>query len=87
MSNSSTSVTCQDCIDLLLDLVEGELPVETKSRLEAHLTDCQPCEDFLKTYQATPSLCRRSMAKKMPESVSLKLHEFLRSEIGKAGGR
>lgn len=75
--------TCQDCIDLLLDYVDGALPGELKSRLEEHLEGCQPCEDFLKTYSVTMPVCRKAMARQMPESVATKLHQFLREEIGK----
>jgi anti-sigma factor RsiW len=79
----SSSYTCQDCIDLLLDYVDGALDQELRSRLEAHLHDCQPCEDFLKTYSVTMPVCRKALAREMPESVSSKLHQFLRTEIGK----
>jgi anti-sigma factor RsiW len=79
----SDAYTCQDCIDLLLDYVDGELAGELRARLEAHLTGCQPCEDFLKTYSATTPVCRRVLAREMPETVSSRLHQFLRDEIGK----
>lgn len=79
----SATSTCQDCIDLLLDYVDGELSAEAKAKLDEHFHGCQPCEDFLATYQATSTLCRRSLAKKMPESVAAKLHDFLRHEISK----
>jgi anti-sigma factor RsiW len=77
------SYTCQDCIDLLLDYVDGALSTDLKARLESHLSGCQPCEDFLKTYSVTVPVCRQAMAREMPESVSSKLHAFLRDEIGK----
>jgi anti-sigma factor RsiW len=79
----SSSSTCQDCIDLLLDYVDGELPAEQKAKLDDHFHGCQPCEDFLATYQATRTMCRKALAKTMPESVAEKLHTFLREEIGK----
>lgn len=77
--------TCQDCIDLLLDYSDDALSGDVKSKLEAHLRGCSPCEDFLATYRATSSLCRKAMATRMPESVANKLREFLRTEIGKDG--
>ena len=79
----SETKTCQDCIDLLTDYVDGALPANLKVKLEEHFGGCQPCEDFLATYRATTSVCRKVMARAMPESVATKLHAFLRNEIGK----
>jgi hypothetical protein len=85
----SQTKTCQECIDLLADYVDGALPAEVTSKLEEHMGDCQPCEDFLATYRSTTSVCRRVMARAMPDAIATKLRDFLRSEIGKdnqAGG-
>jgi anti-sigma factor RsiW len=79
----TASYTCQDCIDLLLDYVDGALSADLKERLEAHLAGCPPCEDFLKTYSVTAPVCRKALERQMPESVSARLHTFLREEIGK----
>jgi anti-sigma factor RsiW len=79
----SETKTCQDCIDLLADYVDETLPEDMKSRLEEHLGGCQPCEDFLSTYRATTSVCRKVMARSIPDSVATRLHAFLRQEIGK----
>lgn len=77
------SNTCKECIDLLLDYVEGELPLDIRTRLEAHMGDCEPCDHFLKTYRATPGLCRRALAAQMPEDVVKKLNDFLRTQMKK----
>ncbi len=79
----SETKTCQDCIDLLADYVDGALPTELKAKLDAHFTACPPCEDFVATYRATTSVCRKVLARAMPDSVATKLHAFLRQEIGK----
>lgn len=74
-------ITCKDSIDLLLSYLDGELPGHVREQLEAHFGDCQPCEDFLATYRATPKLCRCALEKKMPEEVASKLTDFLRKNI------
>jgi anti-sigma factor RsiW len=79
----SETKTCQDCIDLLADYVDGALSADLTSKLEEHIGGCQPCEDFLSTYRATTSVCRKAMARAMPATVATKLHAFLRQEIGK----
>ncbi len=78
------SSTCKDSVELLLEYLDGELNTELKARLEQHLDGCSPCEDFLKSYQATPALCRKALAREMPREVAAKLTDFLRSEMAKA---
>jgi anti-sigma factor RsiW len=73
--------TCKDSINLLLQFLEGEMPEEEARHLKEHLSGCKPCEEFMSTYRATPGLCKRAMALKMPREVSAKLTEFLRSKI------
>lgn len=76
--------TCKECIDLLLDYVEGELPLDVRARLETHMGGCEPCDTFLKQYSATPNMCRKALAAKMPGNIAKRLTEFLRSEIEKS---
>jgi anti-sigma factor RsiW len=75
---------CKDAIDLLRSYLDGEMPAETKAHLEQHLGDCTPCEEFLKTYRATPGLCREALASKMPEALSRGLTDFLRASFKKS---
>lgn len=76
--------SCRDSLTLLLDYAEGRLPDDVRERLERHFGDCQPCEAFLKTYQATPALCRKALAASMPASVARTLTAFLRREQASA---
>jgi anti-sigma factor RsiW len=75
--------TCKESIDLLLEYLDGELPGDLRARLEAHLGGCAPCEEFLRSYRATPTLCRRALAAEIPEEVAHRLTEFLRAEFRK----
>jgi len=76
--------TCKDSINLLLDFLDGELTPEDTQHLREHLQGCSPCVDFLRTYRATPGLCKRALAQKMPQEMSTKLTEFLRTKIKSA---
>lgn len=76
--------TCKDSINLLLDFLDGELTPEDAQHLREHLQGCAPCVDFLRTYRATPGLCKKALAQKMPQEMSTKLTEFLRSKIKSA---
>jgi hypothetical protein len=70
--------TCKDSIDVLMDFLDGTMPEEQVRHLEEHLSGCPPCLDFLKTYQATPGICRKAMKAQMPKEMAGKLTDFLR---------
>ena len=75
--------SCKDSIQLLLDFLDGEMSPELARELEEHLAGCPPCVEFLQTYRQTPGICRKALAAKMPEELSAKLTEFLRTHIRK----
>ena len=75
--------TCKDSVELLLGYLDGELTAEVRAGLEAHLEGCSPCEDFLKSYRATPNLCRKALAREMQDEVAARLTDFLRKQIDK----
>jgi anti-sigma factor RsiW len=75
---------CKDSINLLLEFLDGEMSAEEAQHLKEHLRGCSPCVDFLRTYRATPGLCKKALAAKMPKEVSEKLTEYLRSKIKSA---
>ena len=72
--------TCKESIDLLLDYLDGDMPEEQARHLEEHLAACPPCIDFLRTYRATPGICRRALQKQMPQELSERLKDFLRQK-------
>lgn len=75
--------TCKESIDLLIEYLDGELSSELRERLEAHFGGCSPCEEFLKSYRATPGLCRKALVAEVPEEVANKLTSFLRANMKK----
>ena len=75
---------CKDSINLLMDYLDGDMSPEEAQHLREHLRGCAPCVDFLRTYRATPGLCKRAMAQRMPQEVAEKLTDFLRSKIKSA---
>jgi anti-sigma factor RsiW len=75
---------CKDSINLLLEFLDGEMSAEEAQHVKEHLRGCSPCLDFLRTYRATPGLCKKALAAKMPKEVSEKLTEYLRSKIKSA---
>jgi hypothetical protein len=76
--------TCRESISLLLEYLDGGMPEDLKLKLDEHFGGCEPCEEFLRSYRATPSLCKKALAvKQMPVEVASRLTDFLRNEIGK----
>ncbi len=75
---------CKDSVALLLEYLDGELNADLRVKLEAHLSGCSPCEDFWKSYSATPGLCRKALIAEMPREVETKLTDFLRLEMNKS---
>lgn len=75
---------CKDSINLLQDYLDGELSPDDAQHLKEHLQGCAPCVDFLRTYRATPGLCRRALEQRMPQEVAQRLTEFLRSKCKKS---
>jgi anti-sigma factor RsiW len=70
---------CKDSIGLLLALLDGEMSPEEERHLQEHLRGCGPCEEFMRSYRATPGLCKKALAARMPTEVSSKLTDFLRA--------
>lgn len=75
--------SCKDSIHLLLDFLDGEMTPEDQKHLEEHLAGCPPCVEFVRSYRATPGMCKKALARKMPEEVANKLSDFLRARIRK----
>jgi len=76
--------SCKNCVDVLQSYLDGEMAPEDEAHLRSHLAECPPCVDFLETYKATPELCRKALAQRMPEELSQKLKAFLREKAGRS---
>ena len=53
-------MTCRQLADFILEYLEGQLPDETRSAFEHHLTLCPNCVDYIGSYAATVELGRRA---------------------------
>ena len=85
---ATKSVTCEECIEVLVDYVDGSMDAVTLQAFEAHFADCPPCVDFLKTYKATITVSKKVFDEPIPDSVSQRLRSFLRQKCqGKKPGQ
>jgi len=78
-------LTCKDVImDMLADYLELTFRPEVVADLERHLQACPPCMAYLKTYQKTRDLVRRSGQVAMPEEMRTILRRFVMQQLGRA---
>jgi predicted anti-sigma-YlaC factor YlaD len=70
-------MTCQEAIGLLADYLESTLTGAQLAQLEEHLTACDPCMAYLRTYRRTTELAARAERVEMPEEMKARLRQFL----------
>ena len=83
MKPGSQITRCQECIDLLVDYLEGELPPERARALDIHLELCPACVSFVRTYKGTVDVARTLPVDEIPPELTRRLIDFLTRE--KAG--
>lgn len=77
-------MTCRECVDLLLDFLDGNLEKNIEERLDAHLSACPPCVNFLDTYRSTSinlGSLLRDQEVEIPGEVKLRLRSFLHESL------
>ena len=60
-SGTNAVNTCKECIDFLIDYLDGTLPPAKKAEFELHLELCPPCHRYLTQYQATIRMGQAAM--------------------------
>lgn len=77
----STPLPCRAVVDLILAYLEGTLAPTERKAFEAHISDCQKCWTFLKTYRNTVDLGRELREDAIPPDVHERLESFLRDRL------
>ena len=74
---------CQQCIDLLMDYLEGTLDSETHKKLDEHLSACAPCVNFVRTSEKCEEMTKRLRDQQVtvPLEVQNRIKSFLTEEI------
>jgi anti-sigma factor RsiW len=49
-------ITCREVVELLSDLIDGELPDGLRARVEGHLASCDGCRTILEELRETVRL-------------------------------
>ena len=89
--DSNAVPTCKDCIEFLIDYLEGHLPPAKRVEFELHLELCPPCHEYLRQYQATIRLGQAAMMEQAartppPEALVRAILAAKRAGSGPAGG-
>jgi anti-sigma factor RsiW len=71
---------CDECVELLVDYIAGELPPERSKALEIHLDLCPCCVCFVNNYRNTVNIARTLQAEDIPPEVTQRLLDFLHQE-------
>lgn len=80
-----TDVACASGVDLLMEYLEGVLPADLQSTLEAHVAGCPRCAAFVASYRETPRIIRDASAWTLPADVEASLRKFLRARTAAFG--
>jgi anti-sigma factor RsiW len=46
-------MTCRELVEVVTGYLEGSLPADDRERLEAHLTECPYCEEYIAQMRET----------------------------------
>lgn len=74
-----TPVACASGVELLMDYLEGALPSDLSSALEAHVAGCARCAAFIRSYRETPRILRQATDVALPVELEESLRAFLRA--------
>ena len=85
--HSPRDPACLDVFAKLSEYLDGELPAEACSEIEAHIADCPPCVEFLRNLKRCIGATREARADCQPQPMPKQLEDKLRSAWSQALAR
>lgn len=74
--DAANTVSCQDCVEFLIDYLDGQLPEAEKFKFESHIAFCKDCEVYLENYRKAAAIAagagrqdRTKAAAEVPEAL------------------
>lgn len=55
-------MTCREFNAFIVEYLDGALPGDQHTHFEQHLGRCQNCDEYLRQYRLTITLCRQAFA-------------------------
>ncbi|MBI5577384.1 MAG: zf-HC2 domain-containing protein [Deltaproteobacteria bacterium] len=74
-------MNCKELVYLLGDYLEGTMEEHLRQEFSRHLELCEPCMNFLRTYDTTRILCRQIRPEEIPEEVRYRLKAFILEKV------
>lgn len=59
-------MTCREVIGFLMDYVDGLLPVKVRGEFEKHLSVCDSCVAYLRTYELSIRMEKAAAIEEVP---------------------
>ena len=75
-------IVCASGVELLMDYLDGVLPMDVRVALDEHVAGCQRCAAFVASYLAAPRILREATAAELPAELEASLEAFLRARTG-----
>ena len=75
-------MNCKELAYMLADYIDGSMDPRLREELDDHLSRCEPCMAFTKTFRATcegTRKLREAIAYAIPDEVSERLEAFVRT--------
>lgn len=72
------TLVCRQAIDLMSDYLDGALSERDRVRLEAHLSDCPHCSEYLAQLRATIDALGKATPEDLPDQAIDDLVELYR---------
>lgn len=71
------TLTCRKVTEILIDYVDGTLPVEERTVLERHLCGCVPCAIYMHTYHETIRITHSLPDEPLPAEFACRLKSMI----------
>ncbi len=74
--------TCEKCVTLLQEFLDGGLETALSEQIEHHLSGCELCVNFVRTYRSASACARkRLIAEEVPPELQASLSQFLKGKV------
>ena len=75
----NAGLACADGVEMLMDYLEGTLPVADRETIDTHVSGCPRCIAFVESYRHTPRILRAATEAALPDDLAQSLRRFLAS--------
>lgn len=78
-------MNCDGVFREISNYIDGDLNIEMRREIEAHLTDCRECQVIVDQTKLTVNIFCDSQFVELPGDVRERLHQALQRRMGQAG--